>query len=255
MPPLFSNTCSKSTTLSEPQFFEPTAQLYLYVTIFHPPQVKSASQRYSISANFIEFCLPIISRKKEGSPGDSRYALFSSFNGSGDWVTRLREQIEGRSTGAVGAVDEVVVADHFSEGVGGGADAGGQEYEVALRCDDPGLRGEIGVGAEDAEVGEGRRLGGEEGDLDAVPLARGGGSGGLVRAVGDVAPNAEKDTVGVGGADVGQGRWVEGLLLGQGDHGGCCGGEPQEVGEDATAADWRADALRGGGLGFTLSPV
>ena len=94
-------------------------------------------------------------------------------------------------------------------------------------CDYPGLRGEIGVGAEDAEVVEGRRLGGEEGDLDAVPLARGGGSGGLVRAVGDVAPNAEKDTVGVGGADVGQGRWVEGLLLGQGDHGGCCGGEPQ----------------------------
>jgi len=121
-------------------------------------------------------------------------------------VTRLREQIEGRSAGAVGAVDEVVVADHFSEGVGGGADAGGQEYEVALRCDDPGLRGEIGVGAEDAELGEGRRLGGEEGDLDAVPLACGGGGGGPVRAVGDVAPNAEKDTVGVGGTDVGQGR-------------------------------------------------
>ena len=77
----------------------------------------------------------------------------------------------------------------------------------------PWLRGEIGVGAEDAELGEGRRLGGEEGDLDAVPLACGGGGGGPVRAVGDVAPYAEKDMVGVGGADVGQGRWVQGLLL------------------------------------------
>ena len=85
----------------------------------------------------------------------------------------------------------------------------------------PWLRGEIGVEAEDAELGEGRRLGGE-GYLDAVPLACGGGGGGPVRAVGDVAPYAEKDMVGVGGADVGQGRWVEGLLLGQGDHGGCC---------------------------------
>ena len=49
----------------------------------------------------------------------------------------------------------------------------------------PWLRGEIGVGAEDAELGEGRRLGGEEGDLDAVPLACGGGGGRVKKTAGN----------------------------------------------------------------------
>lgn len=48
--------------------------------------------------------------------------------GATDGVTRLREQVERRrASGAVGAVDEVVVGGVFSKGVVGGADAGGQE--------------------------------------------------------------------------------------------------------------------------------
>lgn len=94
----------------------------------------------------------------------------------------------------------------------------------ADRSNDPGLHGEGGVEAVDAEVGEGRRPGGEEGDLDAVAVGHGGGGGGLVRAVGDVAPDAEENMVGVGAVDVGQGWWVERLLQRQGDHGGYAGG-------------------------------
>ena len=64
----------------------------------------------------------------------------------------------------------------------------------------------------DAQVGEERRSGGVEGNLDREASARGAPGGGGVGTVGDVAPQVDED-VGVVAVALGEGRRNRGVWL------------------------------------------
>lgn len=89
-------------------------------------------------------------------------------------------------------------------------DGDAEEDELLVRGDDEGLDGEaLGLhgGAVDAEVGDARRRGGEEGDADLAAAAVAGGEegvgGGGIGVVGDVGRAVEEHPA----AAAGIGRW------------------------------------------------
>jgi hypothetical protein len=82
------------------------------------------------------------------------------------------------------------------------ADGDAEEDEVAARGDDLGLPHEAAgfhAVAMDAEVGDARPVGGEEGDLDLLAVPGLAGCGGGVAAVGEVGVEVEEDPVRPGG--------------------------------------------------------
>ena len=79
--------------------------------------------------------------------------------------------MEGRPAGP-GPVDEVLLEDLL--GVGAEDEDDREDEEVLLGADDGRPVGEVGVGeawAVDADVGEGRRVGEADGELDGVTFA------------------------------------------------------------------------------------
>lgn len=131
-------------------------------------------------------------------------------------VARMREKVEGGMMtaivvggGGIGSVDEEVM--QFVEvACVPATDGDAEEDEFLVGGDDEGLDGEaLGLhgGAVDAEVGDARRRGGEEGDADLAAAAVAGGEegvgGGGVGVVGDVGRAVEEHPA----AAAGIGRW------------------------------------------------
>ena len=111
---------------------------------------------------------------------------------------RTRDGSDGLVAAGVSSVDEVL------EEMGvvfcarrAGSEGEAEEDEVIGGGDDAGLRGATIFGAVHAEVGDGRRLGEAEGDLEFVPRAGLGLDGGGVVEVGEVGSAVEDDPGGV----------------------------------------------------------
>lgn len=133
---------------------------------------------------------------------------------------RVREQVERRRRpiGAAGGLVDVVLVQAGAQHCVAAADGDAEEEDVGVGGDDLGLPGEAAgllAAAVDAEVGDARRVRGEDGDLDLLVVPGQAGCGGGVAAVGEVGVEVEEGParyrcareISAGAA---MGRWMQG---------------------------------------------